>query len=66
MDLAGRAVLAALIRQLPRTLRAHRLVTRGTVLRWHRWLARKKRAYPHRQPVLDLQLASTCVIQALS
>jgi hypothetical protein len=38
-------VLAALIRLLPQTLRAHRLVTPGTVLRWHRRLVRKKQAY---------------------
>ena len=36
MDWADRAVLAALIRHLPGSLRAHRLVTPGTVLRWHR------------------------------
>jgi hypothetical protein len=37
-DWAGRAVLARLIQLLPRSLRMHRLVTPGTVLRWHRCL----------------------------
>ena len=46
LDRAGRAVMAALIRLLPGRLRARRLVTPGTVLRWHRRLVTRKGADP--------------------
>jgi hypothetical protein len=51
-----RAVLAALARLLPKALRGHRIVTRGTLLRWHkRMVAAKWREPkpPGRPPISD-------------
>ena len=60
LDWADRAVLAALIRLLPGKLRAYRLVTPGTVLRWHRRLVARKRTYPHRRgrPPVSAEIAA--------
>ena len=51
-----RAVLAALARVLPKALRACRIVTPGTLLRWHRRMAAAKWSQPRppgRPPIPD-------------
>jgi putative transposase len=60
LDWADRAVLTALIRHLPGKLQAHRLVTPGTILRWHRQLVRKKWTYPNRtgRPPVNAEIAA--------
>jgi putative transposase len=59
LDWADRAVFAALVRLLPKALRLHRLVTLGTILRWHRRLVAAKWTYPHRggRPPVDDAIA---------
>jgi len=60
LDWADRAVLAALIRLLPGRLEAYRLVTPGTILRWHRRLVTRKWTYPHRtgRPPVSAEIAA--------
>jgi hypothetical protein len=60
LDWADRAVLAALIRLLPARLRMHRLVTPGTVLRWHRRLITRKWTCPHQtgRPSASAEMAA--------
>jgi putative transposase len=53
-------MLAALARLLPRSASAEpaNLVTPDTLLRWHRWLIRRRWTYPRRgRPPIDAKLA---------
>ncbi|WP_239310594.1 integrase core domain-containing protein [Frankia sp. Cj3] len=65
-DWADRALLAALIRLLPGALRTHRLVTPGTVLRWHRRLITRTWTHPRRmgRPPISPEIAT--LIQRLA
>jgi len=60
LDWADRAMLAALARLLPRPLRMSRLVTPGTLLRWHWRLVPWRWTYPPRggRPSVDAKVAA--------
>jgi hypothetical protein len=60
LEWADRVYLATLIRLLPSRLRLHRLVTPGTVLRWHRRLIARHWTYPHRvgRPPVSAEITS--------
>jgi putative transposase len=63
IDWPDRAVLAALARILPRALRAHRIITPGTLLRWHRRMVTRKWTQPKApgRPPLAGELAELIV-----
>jgi len=66
LDWADRAMFAALVRTLPPLLRAHRLVTPGTILRWHRRLVAKKWTYPHRVGLPSVEDAVAALIERMA
>jgi hypothetical protein len=66
LDWADRAVLATLIRLLPGRLRAHRLITPGTVLRWHHRLVTRTWTYPNRTGRPPVSAEITALIERLA
>jgi hypothetical protein len=66
LDWADCVILAALIRLLPARLRMHRLVTPGTVLRWHRRLAARKWIYSNKTGRPPVSAEITALIERLA
>src|SRR5206468_4532398 len=66
LDWADRTVLTALIGLLPARLRAYRLITPGTVLRWHRRLVTRKWTYPNRTGRPPVSAEITALIERLA
>jgi transposase InsO family protein len=63
---ADRALFAALTRRLPKVLRECRLVTPGTILRWHRRLVAKKWTYPNQVGRPPIDGAITALIERMA
>jgi putative transposase len=61
-----RAILSALARMLPHSLRGHRLVTPATLLAWRRRLVRSKWTYPRRtgRPPIAEEIPSLVLLVA--
>jgi putative transposase len=59
LNWSDRAFFAAFARLLVPSIRRHRLVTPGTLLRWHRTMLTRHWTYPHRhgRPPIDAELA---------
>ena len=61
-----RALFAALSRLLAPAVRRRRLVTPGTLLRWHRRLISKHWTYPHRKGRLPIDAALVDLIERMA
>ncbi len=66
MSWPDRAVVSGLARVLPAALRAHRLVTPGTLLGWHRRLVRRKWTHPRRPGLPPVDPAMVALIERLA
>jgi putative transposase len=66
LDWPDRAILAGLVRMLPKPLRGFRLVTPATILRWHRRLMTKKWTFPHRTGRPPIDQATAALIERMA
>jgi putative transposase len=66
LDWTNRTLFIALVQALPRMLRGHRVVTPGTILRWHHRLAATKWTHPHRLGPPPLQDTVVVLIERMA